>query len=504
MNAPELELKFEVPDKALPGLEEYLAFAQPEETRRLRSTYFDTPSRDLRNASLGLRIRRGDGETLQTLKYEKHAGPLIRHEWETTVGSDRPDPTALADTPASDILDKSADALEPVFTTNVERTSRIWTRADDMVEVSLDRGEITSGSDRESIQELELELKSGEPQALFELATMLVERLKLPLMFQSKAERGYRLADDPDWRPERARSITIAPDMPAAEAFRELAHISVAQIANNARTVSCYRANEALHQLRVGLRRFRAALSTFRPFIEDSDYALIREETKWLASEMDAARDVDVFIEESFRTVTAEPTDRPAFAQFGKQLLRAQSKAYDRALAALASPRFATLLLSTIRWVETGPWTASDEPVIRSLRECSTHKFAANQLDRMRRKLRRRGRLLAHLDDQQRHRLRIKAKKLRYSAEFFSETFGHAKRQRRFLNALAEFQDSLGQLHDTSVASQLALKIVQGRPIEAAYAAGVTIEHKRNSARKIERKALVDFDAFKNARRFWT
>jgi inorganic triphosphatase YgiF len=380
MNAPEIELKFEVADEVLPLLGELPAFGAPARTSRLRSIYFDTPYRDLRNACLGLRVRHSDGGLVQNLKWEKHSAPFIRHEWETEVGSESPDPGALADTPASAVLESASQLLEPVFTTTVERTRRVWTRDDDMVELSFDRGEITSGTRREPIQELELELKAGDPQAVFELASALNERVKLPLMFQSKAERGYHLADDPGWQPHRAPSITIPPETPAGSAFREVAHSCLAQVANNARLVSRYRSLEALHQLRVGLRRFRAALTAFRSFVEDGEYAQISAETKWLASEFDAARDIDVFIQESFRCASPEPGDREAFARLGAQLLHAQSEAYDRALAALASPRFATLMLNTTRWLEIGAWARSEESIIKGLRDRRTDEFAMSAM----------------------------------------------------------------------------------------------------------------------------
>jgi inorganic triphosphatase YgiF len=369
--------------------------------------------------------------------------------------------------------------------------------------LSLDRGQITSGTRREPIQELELELKAGDPQAVFELASMLNERVRLRLMFQSKAERGYRLADDPGWQPDRAQPITIPPATPAGNAFREVAHSCLAQVANNATLVSRYRSLEALHQLRVGLRRFRAALTTFRSFVEDSEYGQIRAETKWLASELDTARDIDVFIQESFRCASPEFGDREAFARLGMQLLRSQSEAYDRALAALASTRFATLMLTATRWIEIGPWARSEESVIKSLRESRTDEFAHDQLDRLRRLVRRRGRCLAHLDAESRHRLRIKAKKLRYAAEFFSGSFGRARRRKRFLKALGELQDGLGRLHDNAVSPQLALGLLSGESAKAGFASGLIIANQRATAKKAERRALQSFEAFDTAKRFW-
>jgi inorganic triphosphatase YgiF len=505
MEAAEFELKFEVSDKALPRIVEQLELPAPSQTSRLRSTYFDTPERDLRNACLGLRVRQTEAGLMQNLKWEGHSSPFVRHEWETEVRSNRPDPAALANTPAGDVLDGNGRLLEPIFTTTVERTRHVWTKGDDMVEVSLDRGEITSGTRREPIQELELELKAGDPKAVFELASSLSKRVKLPLMFQSKADRGYRLADDQGWQPERALPIFIPPETPAGDAFREVAHTCLGQVANNARLVSLYRSLEALHQVRVGLRRFRAALTIFRPFIEDGgEYERIRAETKWLTTELDAARDIDVFIHESFRCVSPKPADREAFARLGAQLLHGQSEAYDRALAALASPRFARLVLTTTRWLEIGAWTRSDEPVIKRLREGRTDEFAQDQLDRMRRQVRRGGRRLAHLDAQSHHRLRIKAKKLRYAAGFFAESFGRKRRRNRFLKALGHLQDALGRIHDTNVAPQLALKIAGGRSAKAGFAAGLIVAKRRASGARDERAALKAFARFNGVKPFWS
>ena len=503
MEASEVELKFELSETALPALGEHPAFAAPAKTSRLRSVYFDTPEYALQAACLGLRVRHSEDGFVQTLKWEGTGGPFIRREWETQAQGEQPDPEALTDTPAAKVLDGQADALEPVFTTTVERTRRLWTRGDDVVEISLDRGEITSGARREPIFELELELKTGDPQALFELAEALSRQANLLLLFRSKAERGYHLAADACWSPQRARATALAPETPTADAFREIARSCLSQVANNARLVKQYRSLEALHQMRVGLRRFRAALTAFRSLAQDGEFPRLKSETKWLANELDAARDIDVFIHESFRCARPAGQDRDAFAQLGACLLHAQSRAYERALAALDSPRFAELMLTAARWLETGEWLRSDEPVRSRLRESRTDAFAHDQLDRMRRQFRKRGRRLARLDTERRHRLRIKAKKLRYAAEFFSCSFGRTNRRRRFLEALGELQDGLGRLNDIAVAHELALEKVRGQAAEAGYAAGLIVASRRASAKKAKRSALDAFDDFDTAKAFW-
>ncbi|HKP78570.1 MAG TPA: CYTH domain-containing protein, partial [Phenylobacterium sp.] len=68
MEAPEVELKFELSEEALPTLGAHAAFAAPAETSQLRSVYFDTPGYALRSAGFGLRVRQDEDRFVQTLK----------------------------------------------------------------------------------------------------------------------------------------------------------------------------------------------------------------------------------------------------------------------------------------------------------------------------------------------------------------------------------------------------------------------------------------------------
>ena len=57
-----------------------------------------------------------------------------------------------------------------------------------------DTGLIVAGERQDTISEMELELLAGAPQALFDLARELQPKAALTLAFESKAQRGYRLA----------------------------------------------------------------------------------------------------------------------------------------------------------------------------------------------------------------------------------------------------------------------------------------------------------------------
>jgi CHAD domain-containing protein len=63
---------------------------------------------------------------------------------------------------------------------------------------------------------------------------------------------------------------------------------------------------------------------------------------------------------------------------------------------------------------------------------------------------------LAKSDNEERHRLRILIKKLRYALEFAEGLHGHAAEQRKkFANAVQDLQEALGHLNDAVVARTL-------------------------------------------------
>ncbi|MCG6658428.1 CYTH domain-containing protein [Halomonas campisalis] len=170
--------------------------ARPAEQRRLTNTYFDTPDGELERARMALRLRRDDQRWVQTLKTEgdSHGGLSRRGEWEWPLAEGVLDRAGLAELPPMAALDPALiTRLAPHFTTDFTR--RIWRLevAGADIEAALDIGEITAGGHGVAIRELELELKTGEPEALWQLAGELAERVALRPADTSKAARGNAL-----------------------------------------------------------------------------------------------------------------------------------------------------------------------------------------------------------------------------------------------------------------------------------------------------------------------
>jgi inorganic triphosphatase YgiF len=505
LEAPETELKFAITEAGIAALCKHPVFAAPGGSDTLRSVYFDTPARDLRRKAFSLRVREVDGGFVQTLKRKGGASPVARREWETEVDSGLPQFAALARTPVSTLLGRDIDKLTPVFTTTVERSRRLSVDGSNVVEVSLDRGEITAGDRREPISELELELKSGDPKALFDLADDLARWTPLRLSFESKADRGYQLALGVAVTPLRTEAGCVPAEASAPDAFREVGWSCLGQVAVNVELLRRHRSIEALHQARVGLRRFRAGLTLFRPMAAGDGFTEIKADTKWLATELDAARNLDVFIQETLRPAKVAAEHRAGGGKLGSRLLAAQTHAYERALAAVDSARYAALLLNTARWLEIGDWTVStDSAQTRSRGQCAA-KFARPRLARLHRKILKRGPKLASLDAPHLHRLRINVKKLRYAAEFFAECFGDksGKGRRRFLNALKHLQQQLGRLNDITVARHLAADLVPDQRSDAASAARLIVGRRQAGATRTKKAALRAFATLQSAKPFW-
>src|SRR6185312_8479667 len=330
----EIELKFEVDAAAAGKLEQVLlvrpgAKAAPK-AKALTSAYYDTPDCALMKAGFGLRVREVEGRRIQTLKAEQ-AGLSVRGEWETELDGAGLDLDALKHTPAAALVKALNGDLRPVFATRVERVAYPVRQGRSKIEAALDRGRVEAGDHRLDVCELELELKGGPHQGVYALAKRLAEAAPLRLSFVSKAERGYRLlSGQTAGEAIKEARVKLAPRMTTRHAFQAIASAALRQWAGNAAVLGAVRRPEALHQMRVALRRLRTAMKLFEPVAADEAYGRLTAELKWLAGELDLGRDTDVLIEETFRPAARRLHSQAGMSGLGERLLKARTKAYDR------------------------------------------------------------------------------------------------------------------------------------------------------------------------------
>lgn len=485
MLAREIELKLELTAEAAEVLIKSNLLPAKTSVLRQCTIYFDTPAQDLSEAGFEIRIREAAGRRIQTVKAtgSQTAGLFARPEWERPVENDSP---VLDDTtPLRVLLGAKAHGIGPVFEVDVER--RIWnvTQDDAVIEVVLDRGEILAGERRTPVSEIELELKRGSPSGLFALAHRIAAIVPLKLGVLNKAERGYRLLG-PAVRTVKSEPIMLSADMTAADALNRVAGACLRQFRLN--EVLLDRNNpEALHQARVALRRLRSAFTIHKTMLQDSRFAHLREELRWLAGALGEARDLDVLVV------------RNDGEKVHAMLEAARTNAYNTVEAALASDRARLLLLDLSEWLALGEWLSL--PSSKEVREQPARDFAIMALDRFRRKVKKGGRDLAELDDSARHKLRRDAKKLRYTAEFFAPLFERKRQKRRhktFLSALEALQDHLGALNDLATAPELLARL----GLDSDHAAAALLEPGKDRAELIE-AAAETHETVIDAKRFW-
>lgn len=514
----ETELKFALASGDIDRLQQALMLRarskSPAMTQTLYSTYYDTPDRALQKAGFSLRVRAVGDQWVQTVKQEV-AGVASRGEWEIALKDGALDLKAAANTPLGDILRDLRGAPAPVFTTTVQRTTCLIRQGSAKVEAAMDRGVIQAQGRAAEICELELELKTGPVKAVFDLARRLSETAPLRLSFESKSQRGYGLAaDEPPGAALKSETFPLAAQMSARAAFQAIAASALRQWVGNAAILRAHRQPEALHQMRVALRRLRTALKLFEAVVRDEAYPKLMADLTWLTGELDHGRDTDVLIDETFRPAAERFAGQAGLAALGERLLTTRAKTYDRILAVLAGPRHLVLVLEMAAWIDTGRWAQSDDPIFAPKADAPIDALAAEALDGLRRQIKRRGRGLRRLDAPSRHKLRIRAKRLRYALEFFADLYVRkAKGRDRFLRTLRLFQDALGALNDLHVARQAGLALAEGggraageseiEGAQQAFAAGLMIGARAQDEASLLKAAEIHYKSLIAAKRFW-
>lgn len=483
--AEEIEYKLDVAADAAAALAGSDLLADPSADVQQHSRYFDTPDHKLAQGGFSVRIRRTGKKRVQTVKAagQSTAGLFARGEWERTVRNDAP---ILDDTtPVKAFLGANTGELAPVFDVHIRR--RTWTILEDNaeIELALDVGEVLFEDRKAPVSEIELELKKGSATALFALARKLDVVTPVRLGVLTKSQRGYRLAK-PGSTVFKAEKVTLSHDMTTAEAYRHIAQACIRQFRLNEPYIGGSETG-ALHQARVALRRLRSAFTIFTPILGDGTALRLREELRWLASELGHARNLDV--------LSVRFSGSPLF----DRIEAARETAYDDVATTLASRRARMLMLDLSEWLATGDMSAVETTA--DLRARPARAFATTALDRFRKKVKKGGRDLIAMDDEARHDLRKDAKKLRYAAEFFSALFDDdrsKRRYKRFISALEQLQDRLGLLNDIATAPLVLEEI----GLEDAADPIVSPGNGRAKS-KLLKSAQKAHDALLDTKRFW-
>lgn len=498
-NFAEIELKLLLPGAQPSQIEALLArqpvlAGQPPQRRWLWNRYFDTPELDLQHQRVALRVRRsstqakssGNDTWVQTLKTagQSQGGLSQRGEWETPVADGALSTAALAEVPAWAALDPDSAwlaRLQPCFETRCRRSTwRVTHHDGSVVEVALDVGEIEAAGHTLPMLELELELLSGQPGALFEMAQALAQAVAVLPCDVSKAERGYALAEGSVHAPVRARALPLRKKWGPQRAATVVLSEVLEQFTRNLAALCHADHPEPVHQARVAWRRWRSIERLLNPWLP---HTLDRTPLRPLLDALGQLRDLDVAATETLPlwadAFTAHhPEQAHVLQQAQAALEHASAQQRTAVRQQLAQPSTGLALLALAQWLHAlAHTTATDAPAPRD--------WAHARVARLRRRLRAALRVVDEASTQPHpstsaaerielaHQARLLAKRTRYNLEAFGSLLP-AKTTQRWASQAKKWQNHIGQSRDLARAIEL-LHSQASAPELVAFLRGVAV-----------------------------
>ncbi len=203
---------------------------------------------------------------------------------------------------------------------------------------------------------------------------------------------------------------------------------------------------DAIHDMRVALRRLRSTLRTFRGLWERRRSEPLRGELKWLGDRLGGVRDGQVMAAALADAMHHEPPELvvgPVAARLQRRLAGQTLPAHERLHETLDGKRFRALMADIDALLQRRPASKKRRWVVRRAEKALT----------------RADRLIAQADkakpadrDAALHEARKAYKRGRYAVEVFK---AEHKPARKLAKRLGELQDVLGAQHDTVVMRQL-------------------------------------------------
>ena len=499
----EIELKLTAPPDRLQALREALAAmsggGHPAPVH-LNATYYDTRGRDLARHGLTLRVRRENDRFVQTVK---SAGRTLikRGEWSDAIADSTPD--LKAKTTGRRLRHVLHGPVRAQFKVDVTRTAFIiHASGDTVIEAAVDEGVIKApgkGAAHDRVTEIELELKSGDPAALFTTALKLMAVAPLTIETRSKSARGYALLEGktPAW--VQITPLVVDASMTLDDVLRKSGVSYLSQCLRNTPAVLADSV-EGIHQMRVALRRLRGLLNALKKELPNEAYTWANGQLKRILQALGAARNWDVFVDEMIVAV-AEDGKFSNASPFLRAANIARMRAHLQARDAVASPAHTTAILELMRWFEMRGWRSHGKAGKGLNRRIGT--CAGELVDRQFRRARKRGKGFAKLPTEQRHAFRIAVKSLRYTLDLLCPVMDE-KKVKALIRRLKPLQETLGHLNDISTAEQLLLELAaQDSSRGVALLGGVVLGWHEGRMGAREKPLCRAVEKFRSYKPFW-
>jgi CHAD domain-containing protein len=453
---------------------------------RLRATYYDTADRRLARAGASLRFRRGDAAPWTVKLPTDVVG--VRHEISRT-GTPAMIPAELVELVTAYTRGETLEPAAALRTTRRvyelrDSAGRLLAELDDDIVAVLDGQRI-----RLRFREIELERHDGGRKLLDRVGEALrVAGADDTGEFVAKHLRALGPLAPPDLTPaaaelpRKATAGDVVTRAVRADIARMLAYDPFVRLREPLPD-----GDTAVHQMRVGVRRLRTDLRTFRPVLDPLWANGLRAELSWLADKLGAARDAEVLRERLRETAAADPLaplDDVAVARMDADLAARHEDALTALDVALRSDRYRVLLGHLIAAAAAPRLLAGRAELParellprlvakpwRDLAYGSDGISGAGQLDPL-------------APDDEWHEVRIRAKRARYATEAVAAVLGGPAAE--LAKAIAGVQGQIGEHQDAAIAAQTWLAIAHADPDDhtLAVTAGRLYERERAAVRR--------------------
>ena len=345
---------------------------------------------------------------------------------------------------------------------------------------------------------------SGVAGSVREAATLIAGVGVVAVPLATLAAEGIALATGQPAAPRHSGPPVLpAGPLSATAALRHsLGHLTDAMLAHAPAAIEAGGGGpEAVHQMRVAVRRARSTLTVFRTAVSPHALDGVAQGLRDLGVRLGPVRDWDVFAGETMPIILRAMPDDVRLGRLMAAVSRRRAQCRAALGTYLGDPTF-RLLGIELAWFAAAELcrapddAAGKEPIPPPLTE-----FAAPVLRHRWKKLVEAGKRIGALDIPSLHAVRLRAKRARYAAELFLPLYP-GKAPRRFIQRLSVLQQRLGVLNDGAVAAHL-LTDLGGAPGRHAYAIGVVTGFLAARGMAMRPRIVSAFEKFRRLPAFW-
>ena len=455
-------------------------------------TFYDTASGILSRHDWALSTAREGRASVQVLEPVSWAGlpNMTRPEqWVWSRRGLRPDIKLLEGTEAAE-LDLSGTVL-PIYRTDFWQLQGKAAVGATSLKVTLSRGSVQAGEQAEAVCALDLTLLSGEARDLYAFAQTLSD-LPIWLTGETLPMRGVRLALGQYDEDATVQSVLpFAGDMTVGKGWSQSVR-SFLTVFLAAHPAAEHGSVDAVHEMRVAVRRLRTILKAFRPLLPKGALANEMSVFQQTGQFLGNVRDWDVFQTE----ILPAYVSKNIAAEFVQLAEEKRVSALAEMRQKLTDPSITSTLLSLGHSTEDPAALFGAETADALLED-----HAPVLLDRMARKVQHRGHHIGHLSDRQLHDVRKSLKGLRYSIESILPLY-NGSRVETYMGHCKDLQDLFGRFNDAATAEALVRQAIKERP-DLAEAGDAIVHMAHRERKKILKKLPKRWKTFSKDVPFW-